>query len=471
VQETSIHRERELKYEADGAPDLAVLGGELLARRIFTSVYYDTPDRQLTSVGATLRRRLEHGVNLWQLKVPDGSDRLEIEAPGGPGSLPPSLEALLRAQLGSNGLVELATLKTTRSGRLVDGVAVTVDDVEVVEGQHVLARFAEIEAEAVADDADLSRVDGLLRAGGAKPADLRPKLWRVVGAAAEDPQPPRSTPARIVARFAALRRALLSADLGLRVRDDPEDVHDLRVATRRLRALLRAMRDAVDPEWAERLVTRLRELATVAGAVRDLDVMIARLEESSAELGGADVLAAAALPALLRDDRQRAFARLRDELDSNSYAELLELLAEAAQAVPLTGAPLRLKRVARREFNRLVKYERTLARHPSDDALHRLRIRGKRARYAAEVAADADASVAKKFVAAAKCFQDALGEHQDAVVAEQRIRDLVPRLPDGAAAFAAGRLVDLERARARGVRARLDEEWKRLERSGRKAWG
>src|SRR5438046_8390831 len=56
----------------------------------------------------------------------------------------------------------LATLKTTRTGRLVDGIEVTLDQVEVLEGQHVLDRFAEIEAELVTEDGDLPRVDRLL---------------------------------------------------------------------------------------------------------------------------------------------------------------------------------------------------------------------------------------------------------------------------------------------------------------------
>ena len=99
-----------------------------------------------------------------------------------------------------------------------------------------------------------------------------------------------------------------------------------------------------------------------------------------------------------------------------------------------------------------------------------MRIRGKRARYAAELAEGAVGKPARRFVQDAKRFQDVIGEHQDAVVAEKRIR--VPARRDGRprAHFAAGRLVERERERRRRARAAYPKAWKRLERSGKRAW-
>ena len=91
---------------------------------------------------------------------------------------------------------------------------------------------------------------------------------------------------------------------------------------------------------------------------------------------------------------------------------------------------------------------------PPDDALHAVRIKVKRARYAAEFA-DAQA-----YVKAAKSLQDVLGEHQDAVVADERLRALVTRLPE--TALAAGRLLEREWARAQESRDGWEAAWKRL---------
>ena len=64
-------------------------------------------------------------------------------------------------------------------------------------------------------------------------------------------------------------------------------------------------------------------------------------------------------------------------------------------------------------------------------------------------------------------LQDVLGEHQDAIVAEGRLRELLATSPGSGAAFAAGRLVERERTRRTAARAALPKAWRKLER----AWG
>src|SRR5262245_14268220 len=130
--------------------------------------------------------------------------------------------------------------------------------------------------------------------------------------------PPRKAPAltHVQARFAELQREALRADAGLRLRDDPEDVHDLRVATRRLRALLRTARPMFDRDWADRLRAELDFLASALGAVRDLDVLIARVAEDAAQLDEGDTVAVSALSAMLRPRRTAALAELQSTLES-----------------------------------------------------------------------------------------------------------------------------------------------------------
>ena len=100
----------------------------------------------------------------------------------------------------------------------------------------------------------------------------------------------------------------------------------------------------------------------------------------------------------------------------------------------------------------------------------RIRIRGKRARYAAELAEPVAGKKATSFIREAKAFQDVLGEHQDAVFAEEKVRALLTELGGASTAFAAGRLVERQRERREEARGSFRKAWKALERRGRQAW-
>jgi CHAD domain-containing protein len=460
------------RYELAAAPDPVSLGGTTLESREFTASYYDTGDRRLASSGLTLQRRLERGVSTWELNAADDDGRVELEGTAGPAGPPDSFTPLLRAQLGHRRLQQLATLRTTRSVRLIDDVAVTVDDVQILEGHRVRARFGALAAEPVDGGGDLELVERVLVDAGAKPDGREAWIWRVLGRPAAS-RPSRKAPAlrHVQARLAELQRAVLRADAGLRLRGDPEDVHDMRVATRRLRALLRTSRPMFDRAWADRLRVELDFLATALGSVRDLDVLIARLEQDAAQLDEGDTIAVAALPAMLRTRRAGAFADLRSTLESDRYYALLDELEGAVHAPPVKDADFDLEHAARKAFRRAVRFASTLPDDASDGDLHALRIRGKRARYAAELAAPIRGRKARRFVKRAKRFQDLLGEHQDAVLAERTIRQAARDLPDHASSLAAGRLLANARERRGGVRRQFPPEWKRLARAGGKAWG
>ena len=83
--------ERELKLGADGSLSIDDLGGEPVEPRTFTSTYYDTGDGLLLRLGIQLRRRLEDGANVWQLKLPREDGRVELEVDGVPGDPPSEL--------------------------------------------------------------------------------------------------------------------------------------------------------------------------------------------------------------------------------------------------------------------------------------------------------------------------------------------------------------------------------------------
>jgi|Tabmets5t2r1_1033131.scaffolds.fasta_scaffold01791_3 CHAD domain-containing protein len=258
----------------------------------------------------------------------------------------------------------------------------------------------------------------------------------------------------------ALREEMLRYEPEVRTGVDPEAAHKQRVATRRLRSLLRSARTQIDDrERSEHLREELRWLGAALGEVRDRDVLIAYL---LGELETVEEAAAfgAALE-LLDEEREVARGELLEALDSERYQTLLQ---ELERPPALEDGDLRS--AATKEHRRLAKTVARLDGEPSDEELHKVRIRVKRARYAAEACGGS-----KRYVKRAKALQDILGEHQDAVVAEARIRDLVGRLHGtGRTALAAGRLIERQRSRRLEERQAWKKAWKRLERAGDADW-
>ena len=311
--------EQELKFEGD---DIQIdrLGGEPIEPHVFASSYHDTADRRLLRAGITLRRRVENGVSNWQLKLPSGETRLELEEPGGPASPPSALARLLSGILRGSELELIAMLETHRRGRLVDGVEVTVDDVSVLEGMAVVGRFSEIEAELVnGSRRSIKHVGKALRELGATPSTETPKIMRVV----ELPSAPRVGPKdpaleHLRAFIGGQLDELRANDPIVRAAEDADAVHDMRVAVRRLRAVLRTARPMLDRAWSNDLRHELGLLGRLLGAVRDLDVLIERLTDEATELG-TDTGETERLLTPLRSQRDEGRTRLRAAMDDQRY--------------------------------------------------------------------------------------------------------------------------------------------------------
>ena len=257
-------------------------------------------------------------------------------------------------------------------------------------------------------------------------------------------------------------RRLLLHDPGVRIGTDPEELHQLRVATRRLRAFLRAGRPLLDSGWSEPLRDEIGWLGRALGPARDLDVLIGGLTADAAKLDGEHDVARGLLNALAKE-RENARGLVVDALSSDRYLLLLERL-EAAGAPELSGRETTLREVWRAEWRRTRKTFARLDRSSPDPALHAARIRAKRARYAAELAAHELGKHASGFVRAAKDLQDVLGEHQDAVVAEARIEAWLSERGDDAGA--AG-LLEREQQRKRDTSAAWPAAWKALRRAAK----
>jgi CHAD domain-containing protein len=244
---------------------------------------------------------------------------------------------------------------------------------------------------------------------------------------------------------------------------DPDAVHDFRVAVRRMRSVLRSARALFDQSRLRVLRDGLGWLAREFGASRDLDVLLARLaRDPSAKT--------APLVHLLDGERLQAQERARAALEDDRYVKLIRLATDTIEASPAETADLTLEGIAAEEFRRLRRAAKTLRRTSTDDELHRVRIRAKRARYAAELAAPLVGRRARSFVESARRFQDVIGEHQDAAAGLERIRAVAAQTNSPEVAFAAGMLVErLERDRRRARRA-LPDAWTAFERRGRKSW-
>jgi CHAD domain-containing protein len=308
---------------------------------------------------------------------------------------------------------------------------------------------------------------------GAVDGDQHPRLLRALGLAPSDPPrvDPKSSPRRQLAAMLQVQyQAILAHDPGTRLGTDPEELHQHRVAVRRLRALLRAARPMLDREWADGLREDLRWVGAALGEVRDLDVLIEHLEDDAAELETEDALAFAPVLAVLANRREAARALMLAELRDPRYILLLERLERELAYPPEAGKTLKPRAIAAAEFRRLRKQRRRIGREPEDTELHELRIQVKRARYAAELAAPSRGAKARRFVKDAKRLQDVLGEHQDAVVAAEKLRELAVATGDPRAALSAGLVIAHQADRRDAAREEFPDAWRELKRSGKRAW-
>ncbi len=471
--------ERELKLTApDGFESVEGLG-EPIEDRSFTTTYYDTPERALARVGVTLRRRLENGKNLWQLKLPAKGFRRELEVPGAPGRPPRALADALLALVRGQRLEQAAKLKTRRAGVRVrengrDEAEIVIDSVSVMDNGRVESNFREIEVELVdGDPALLERIGKMLRRKGALVSDGRPKLFRALGIASAPPSAAKPKEAPLVHVGAMLerqRRGILAHDPGVRIGGDPEDVHQMRVAVRRSRAVLRAARPLLDRTATEPVRDELEWLGDLLGPVRDLDVLLEDLDERLAALPEDDRFAAKRIVQALAAERDLARARLLEGLESERYLALLDRLARLAAEPPASEKEKPLQKLAAGQFKRLRVCVAELDDDPSDAQLHRVRVLAKRARYTAELAEATVGKPASRFIDRAKELQDVIGEHQDAVVASRRIQEALASVRGSRVAFAAGRLVEAQGERRQQARAGFPDAWKKLEKQGRRAW-
>ncbi len=226
---------------------------------------------------------------------------------------------------------------------------------------------------------------------------------------------PSASPAHFVAQlFSRETAALLRASAVARTSRDPEGVHQARVASRRLRAETGLLADVLDPQWCARLEHELHHFGRLLGQCRDLDVVIAHLDDVARGEPDLDIT----VVVHLRARRDALAPRLDAALGSRRYRQMLAHLVDGSLSPPLgLVGPTWSSPLVDRWRTRWEAVASAIEGPATDEQLHALRIATKRARYATEVV-DALVGGLQPVLERAGAAQDHLGlVHDQAVTA------------------------------------------------------
>jgi CHAD domain-containing protein len=458
------------------------------------AVYFDTAGLDLARRGVTVRRRTGGADAGWHLKLPRiGDTRIELRRPLGRATrtAPRALLEPVRALVRDRRLVPVARIATHRHQRaLLDAddavLAHVCDDHVRAEQLHVgdeVDEWREWEVELVAgDDTLLDLVEEVLRGAGAERARASSKLARTLA----DHVPPAPSPMRkkqlrrasagaaVTNRLEQQVDRLLEQDRRVRAGEEGS-VHKMRIAARRLRAALKTY----GPLFADAAVTdtlgrELRWLGQTLGPARDAQVLRERLvelveaEPDHLVLGPVAAVIDDDLRAAERSAREATLAALVDE----RYFRLLDDLDELGRAPSFTAEaaeparkvfPRLLQRDAKRLRRSVKAVRRAEAGEPHDVALHDVRKKAKRLRYAAESMAPVLGKGADELAASTKTIQRVLGQFQDTVMSRRVLRDHGARAHvEGHNGFTYGRLHRLEETRAEEAVREFDDAWSRM---------
>jgi CHAD domain-containing protein len=261
---------------------------------------------------------------------------------------------------------------------------------------------------------------------------------------------------------------------GTRLGDDPECLHDMRVAARRLRAALKLFRGAYPEGVADRLRQELGDSGRALGEVRDLDVFLAEIGRRRSGLLLVSGAAFDPLRDLLAEEREVARARMTETLDSPPFAALKRDLVGLLQPGPSTDLAESTRpvgrfgaRAIRQAHAKMLRLGRRIGETTPPAEYHELRILGKRLRYTLEFLQDVYGSPVKEIIPVLVEVQDVLGLHQDAQVSMEKRRQLAagksPAFPPETW-VALGELVQVYRAEAARCRDESPRLVRRLDR-------
>lgn len=468
-------------------PALAALQRAPARRAMLRSVYFDTPDRQLARAGVAVRLRKSGRDWLQTVKGPATAEsagglaqRVECEWRLSRTAGRPPLDLAKLANTPYRRTIEEATRHATlvplfgtdfarttialgfsdsttaqlcldqgavHAGERVAGGAASdsISELELELGTGNPARLFELAATLSADLAIAVETRSKAERGYALVAPQRAAPIRAAPIALPDDASAADAMAAILRN--CLRQIEFNAD-GVRVDDDPEWIHQMRVGVRRLRSALALMRQALPISIAP-LDDELSWLADVLGRARDLDVFLGETMPAIAQVTASAPEHAATIDTLTdrtraqataaRDEVRAAVASVRFTRIELATGWLAAGLGEGSPGGADLAAPARsfaVERLARRHR----KLERAGAQlaDGSPDERHQARIAAKKMRYAAEFFEPLfDNKRARAFRRACARLQEELGAFNDASVAATLASDLCGSA-SRAAALAAG---------------------------------
>ena len=490
---------------AQEAPDGLPIAGETLvvaeARPVtHVDTYMDTPDWRIHRAGYSLRIRRERGVAQATLKSfsppseglrrrREVSETLPSEDPEELRRSEGPLGQRIRAVVGGTSLGPLFEVRTRRRAfdLTLDGAAageVVLDETTIPVGNgSTPARLKRVEVEV--QEPFMETVSGFVEAMrdecGLRPASLSKYETALLSRGLQPDRPLELGPTLIdptlsvgEVAFAVMRRhfeAFMAKEPGTRLGEDPEELHDMRVANRRLRAAIAMFRTAL-PVRAVPIREELRWVAQALGVVRDLDVQVEQLDSWSKTDLVEDPHALRAIRDLLERDRAQARIELLKVLDSPRYARLLGRMSRFLRAGPLRHSPASRARIAgagstllRRRYRAVTKAGDGIGEGASAADYHRVRIRSKRLRYALEFLAEVYPGKTERLTRRLVALQGLLGMQQDADVAVRRLRALATENGGGLpprAAFAMGMIAERYVQQGRRLRGRFPKVYGRV---------
>ncbi len=492
--------EREFKLAAEAGTELADLTHAVPGMSVgpketlqLDAVYYDTPSLALARWGVTLRSRRGEPGPIWTLKLPAASSdtalsRHEIMFDEPLGAVPAAVHTAVRAYTGSQSLAPAVRLQTERTQFDVelDGhpFAKLCDDTVVAQvAGGPINVFREVELEFVGTQAESAAVSAILerlRDSGCTDDEVPiAKALRALGPRAFDPPDvvipdvgKRAT-VGVLVRHVLSKSVVQLIDQHARVclGDQPEDLHQFRVAARRLRSDLRTFASLLDSSLTTSLRDELGWLGREVGIGRDADVLAERLRSQLSQLPKRDAKPVGVLLNHLAATTNEASAHVAATLESDRYLALIDALVETARQPKFATRPSGLAdrvartilaKVAYKPLRRLSRAVDDLALDAPDAALHAIRIRAKRARYAADAVVPLYGKDARRLANALADVQTVLGKFQDTTVAEAWLRSAAKALPS--TRVVAGELIEFERADRVQLRAEFRKVWKRASR-------